>query len=1046
MPEYVKEEKGIFLAALERITGQEREEYLRDACGNDPELLKRVKALLSVHEESQGPLDAPAPGVRPADTTDLPLSEGPGTVIGPYKLREQIGEGGFGLVFMAEQQQPLRRKVAIKVIKPGMDSRQVIARFEAERQALALMDHPNIARVLEAGETDSGRPYFAMELVRGVPITDYCDEHRLITRARLNLFMSVCQAVLHAHQKGIIHRDIKPSNVLVTLHDGVPVVKVIDFGIAKALGPQLTDKSLCTGYAQLVGTPLYMSPEQAELSGLDIDTRSDIYSLGVLLYELLTGMTPFDKKRLHEVGYDEMRRIIREEEPSKPSTRLSTLGQAVATVSERRQSDPRRLSQLLRGELDWIVMKALEKDRNRRYETAGSFAADVERYLKDEPVAACPPSAWYRFRKFVGRNRVAVLAASAMLLTLVAGIVGTSWGLVEAWRQTTAADKARDNETEQHRQAVEQWNRAEGDAARAAAEASIARAEAARAEAEAGIARALNNFLQTDLLGTDKVGHRPLVGKDSRSDPNITVVQLLNRAAKAIDGKFSGQPLTEAAIRLTVGDTYRALGRYEEALPHLERSVQLRSLQLGLDHLDTLHSKNNLASLYGALGKLERAEPLFKEVITSYTAQLGPAHSTTLTAKNNLATFYLRKGQFDLAERLFKAVLAAEVIQHANTLITRSNLAMLYNEQGKYELAEPMLKEVLADSVAQLGGNHLDTQRAKNALASVYWAQRKFDKAEPLYLEALAGFTGQLGADHPETLYVKNNLATVYSGQRKYDSAEPLFREVLEHHLAKLGAAHPDTLNSKLNLALNYHNQRKYDLAEPLDQEALAGFTKLFGAEHPQTLASTHNLAFLYEVQRKYDRAEPLFREAIEASRKKLGIFHPKTQNSMRHLIVCLELCGRPAEAEPFLRELVDAWSEKPSTNLPPYPGYHPLCDLGYNLLLQKKGADAEKVLWPCLEVYQKTSADAWITFHAQSMLGGALFLEKKYADAEPLLLEGYLGMKQRAPSIPMLFQKRLTDAIQRLVQLYEAWGKADEAAKWRKELEARQAAPPTKP
>src|ERR1700722_1510797 len=371
MTKHVHDEKAIFLAALQQATTRDREAYLRDVCRDDSDLLKRVKVLLSVHEESQGPLDAPAPCADLTRTTELPLSEGPGTLVGPYKLREQIGEGGFGLVFMAEQQHPVRRKVAVKVIKPGMDSQQVIARFEAERQALALMDHPNIARVLDAGETESGRPYFAMELVRGVPITDYCDEHKLSTRERLELFVSVCQAVMHAHQRGIIHRDIKPSNVLVTLHDGVPVVKVIDFGIAKALGQQLTEKSLCTGYAQLVGTPLYMSPEQAEMSGLDIDTRSDIYSLGVLLYELLTGMTPFDKKRLREAGYDEMRRIIREEEPAKPSTRMSTLGQAGPTLSARRQSDPKRLSQLFRGELDWIVMKALEKDRTRRYETAG---------------------------------------------------------------------------------------------------------------------------------------------------------------------------------------------------------------------------------------------------------------------------------------------------------------------------------------------------------------------------------------------------------------------------------------------------------------------------------------------------------------------------------------------------------------------------------------------------------------------------------------------------------------------------------------------------
>jgi serine/threonine protein kinase/tetratricopeptide (TPR) repeat protein len=365
-----------------------------------------------------------------ADPAVDPVREGPGTVLGAYKLLELIGEGGFGLVFMAEQQRPIRRKVAVKVLKPGMDTRQVIARFEAERQVLALMDHPHIAKVLDAGDTPSGRPYFVMDLVRGVPITEYCDRNSLTPRERLEMFVTVCQAVQHAHQKGIIHRDLKPSNVLVTLHDGTPVVKVIDFGIAKALGQQLTDKTLFTGFAQMVGTPLYMSPEQAEMSGLDVDTRSDIYSLGVLLYELLTGTTPFDRERFKGAGYDEIRRVIREEEPPKPSTRISTLGQAATTVSAQRRSDPRRLSRLFRGELDWVVMKALAKDRNRRYDTAGALAADVLRYLHGEPVTACPPSAWYRLRTFARRNRARLTLAAgaglalALVLAALAGSVG----------------------------------------------------------------------------------------------------------------------------------------------------------------------------------------------------------------------------------------------------------------------------------------------------------------------------------------------------------------------------------------------------------------------------------------------------------------------------------------------------------------------------------------------------------------------------------------------------------------------------------------------
>jgi serine/threonine protein kinase len=417
--------EAIFLAALEKETAEQRAAYVEGACGGDPDLCRQVRRLLDAHPQVGNFLELPA--AKLVATVDEPsVSERPGMVIGAYKLLEQIGEGGFGVVFMAEQLQPVRRKVALKVLKPGMDTRQVIARFEAERQALALMDHPNIARVFDGGATAGGRPYFIMELVKGIPITEYCDQSQLTPRQRLELFLPVCHAVQHAHQKGIIHRDIKPSNVLVTLHDGTPVPKIIDFGIAKALGQQLTDKTLYTGFAQLVGTPLYMSPEQAALSGLDVDTRSDIYALGVLLYELLTGTTPFDKERLCQAGYDELRRIIREEEPPKPSTRMRTLGQAATIVSTQRKSNPKQLSRLLRGELDWIVMKCLEKDRNRRYETANALAGDVQRYLHDEAVQACPPSASYRFRKFARRHKgplAAGLAAALVVLLAVAGLV-----------------------------------------------------------------------------------------------------------------------------------------------------------------------------------------------------------------------------------------------------------------------------------------------------------------------------------------------------------------------------------------------------------------------------------------------------------------------------------------------------------------------------------------------------------------------------------------------------------------------------------------------
>ncbi|WP_165250377.1 serine/threonine-protein kinase [Paludisphaera soli] len=450
----------VFGEAMEIAGPAERAAFLDRACGGDQALRRQVESLLDAHTRAGGFLESPA--ATPTITRDAsPTDDGPGGVIGPYRLLEEIGEGGMGVVYMAEQTRPVRRRVALKVIKPGMDSKQVVARFEAERQALALMDHPNIAKVHDGGATGSGRPYFVMELVRGLPITDYCDREGLTVPERLELFVLVCRAVQHAHQKGVIHRDLKPSNVLVTVVDGVPTPKVIDFGVAKATGASLTDRSLFTGFHQLIGTPLYMSPEQADLSSADVDTRSDIYALGVLLYELLTGSTPFDRETFAKTAFDEMRRMIREDEPPTPSTRLGSLGERLSTVSSRRGSDPRRLNRAVRGELDWIAMKALEKDRRRRYETANDFAADVMRYLTDRPVEACPPSARYRLTKYARRNRTALATGAVVAVALATGSAVSAWQAVKATRAERRAEarfeQARRVVDDMYTQVAERW-------------------------------------------------------------------------------------------------------------------------------------------------------------------------------------------------------------------------------------------------------------------------------------------------------------------------------------------------------------------------------------------------------------------------------------------------------------------------------------------------------------------------------------------------------------------------------------------------------------
>ena len=547
----------IFNGAAEIGNVAERRAFLDEACAGDLKLREEVEDLLKLDENAGSFLVSPPVEFRTKGQHSL--VEQPGMQIGPYKLREQIGEGGFGVVFVAEQIHPIRRKVALKVIKPGMDTKEVIARFEAERQALALMDHPNVARVLDAGTTDTGRPFFAMELIRGVPITEFCDSQRLPTNERLRLYVDVCHAVQHAHQKGIIHRDLKPSNVMVTMHDHRPVVKVIDFGIAKALATVLTNKTIYTAYGQMIGTPMYMSPEQAQLSGLDVDTRSDVYSLGVLAYELLTGSPPFNKESLERAGFDEIRRIIREEEPRRPSVLVSTLkAEQLSTVCDRRQIDSGRLSLSLQGELDWIVMKSLDKDRSRRYETAASLADDVGRYLEGDAVQACPPTTAYLINKFVRRHRASVTVAATVLLLLVAGIGGTIWQAVQATSQknrAVAAEALAENRLQESEAlrlealaAKQNEEAARGEAEAARKESEDARQEAELARREAELARqqaeaasiAILKQLRT-IAADGKLYKAPPYSRDKNWVSQISLDEI-ESARKAVANAFEGDP------------------------------------------------------------------------------------------------------------------------------------------------------------------------------------------------------------------------------------------------------------------------------------------------------------------------------------------------------------------------------------------------------------------------------------------------------------------------------------------------------------------------
>jgi serine/threonine protein kinase/tetratricopeptide (TPR) repeat protein len=775
--------KQVFDRALEIDSRTDREAFLAQACAGSPQLRQRVEVLLRAYESSGDFLEPPATDssadLEPAGQTH----EGPGAVIGPYRLLQQLGEGGMGTVFMAEQTEPVQRKVALKIIKPGMDSRQVIARFAAEQHALAMMDHPNIARVLDAGTTASGRPYFVMELVKGIPITEYCDEHQLTPRQRLELFVPVCQAVQHAHQKGIVHRDLKPSNVLIARYDERAIAKVIDFGVAKAVGPRLTDKTLFTEFGQMLGTVEYMSPEQAGLNQLDIDTRSDIYSLGVLLYELLTGSTPLESQRVKKAAILEVLRLVREEEVPKPSTRLSSTDQ-LPSISAKRGLEPKKLSLLVRGDLDWIVMKALEKDRGRRYETANGLAADVQRYLNDEPVQACPPSVGYRFHKFARRNRRGLVAAAVMLIVLVLATVISIWQAVVATRANRSAIIA------------------------AAAE------KRAKESAEAQVAetRAVLDFVEKNVFAAARPeGQAGGLGRD------VTLRQAIESALLRIDAGLRDKPVIEARLRMTVGTSFRYGGEPQKAEKQLLRARELFTAELGPDHPDTLTSAQNLANCYGDLGRHDQAMTLHAETLERRKATLGRDHRDTLKSMDNFAICYYFLGRYPEAAKLHEEALNLRRAKlgpdHLDTISSVNNLASDYEAIGQREEALKLREESFHLIRARLGPAHPDTLACMTNLSVSYSSLGRHVEALKLREEALDLLKRTLGLDHPHTLVAMNNLASTYEFLGRHAETLKLREETLQLRTTKLGADHPDTILSMANLAFSLVELKRDDEA-----------------------------------------------------------------------------------------------------------------------------------------------------------------------------------------------------------------------------------------
>ncbi len=897
MSEQPNREVTVLNAALE-LRPAERAAYLDQACAGDAALRKQVEALLQAHEQAEGFLEAPLKGLNLQRTVRVtaPLTEKPGDRIGRYKLLQQIGEGGCGVVYMAEQEEPVRRRVALKVIKLGMDTKQVIARFEAERQALALMDHPNIAKIHDAGITEAplpasghplpvgrgegqgegssnsqpstldpqlspGRPYFVMELVRGIKITDFCDENKLSTADRLKLFIQVCQAIQHAHQKGVIHRDIKPSNILVTINDGVPVPKVIDFGIAKATAGRLTDQTLFTAFEQFIGTPAYMSPEQAVLTSLDVDTRSDIYSLGVLLYELLTGKTPFDQKELLAAGLDEMRRTIREQEPPRPSARLSTMAaDALTTTAKLHHTEAPKLIHLLRGDLDWIVMKSLDKDRARRYETANGLAMDIERHLRDEPVIARPPSALYRFRKLARRNKLACAAAGAVAAALILGLTVSTW---EYFKERKARQRAVD----------------------------------------------ISELFQRLLTSADPDG---LKGSD------YTVRQLLDDFSADLRRKpnqFAGQPDVEATVRLAIGWTYARLGVFTEAESNLRQALDLRHRALGPQSLATLQAQHDLARLLvNEERKWEEGARLSRETWQARLQLLGAEHRDTLGSRQLYAAALMEGGRAQEAEPIEREVLQIRERVFGpddyDTIDSLGTLGQTLNYRGAYAEAERYFRKALTGLQHNGWADKQDGIICAKELAMTRLQQGDAIEAAKLLEEVRPRAIQKLGPDHMMTLHIQRLLARAFAEAGDLDKAEALLKETLNARLRSKAIQEPyGTARTQLTLGRVLVEKGDVVEGERVLKEALKFFREdPVCKPKPELAAQAANWLGSIQVARKaYPEAETLL---LVGSDQFFSSTADMTANERRlavgHIVKLYEALGKPDQAVAWQKKLDD--------------------------------------------------------------------------------------------------------------------------------------------
>jgi serine/threonine protein kinase len=843
-----------------QLAPEQRPRFLDDACSSDGALRDEVESLLSADEGVRSSfLQSPPPGADSDGIGAVAALESGQIFSQRFQLVRKLGEGGMGQVWLAEQTSPVRRQVALKLIKAGMYDEALVQRFQAERQSLAIMDHPAIAKVFDAGTTPQGQPYFVMEFVPGLPITEYCDQKKLKIKDRLELFVQACEGVQHAHQKAIIHRDLKPANILVVEVDGKPVPRIIDFGLAKTTTSQVAGESLFTQLGHFVGTPGYMSPEQADPNLQDIDTRSDVYSLGVVLYVLLAGLQPFETRQRQKQPLDELLRKLREEEPPRPSTKVSTDRGSSGAAAEARGTEPRQLVSLLRGDLDWITMKALEKDRARRYGAPSELAADIRRHLNHEPVEARPASAVYRLRKYARRHRVAVAVVAGLVLLLAAFSVLQALQLRRITRERDRATRERDRATR------------------------------------------ITDF----MTGMFKVSDP----SEARGN-SVTAREILDKASNDMQKGLAQDPEVQSQMTQVMASTYTNLGLYPRAYELAKRALDTRLSLLGSDDPKTLESMAQLGWILNRQGKYVEAEKMERRALDGERRILGPEDPLTIESMANLAFIVQGPGDFRQAEKLARETIdvatrrlgpdSAPVLRSMGTLGTA-----LWN-QGRYAEAEQEFRQLVDVERRVAGPGHPDTLKAMGNLALAIQSQGRLAEGEQMYREVLAAQQRVLGPDHPFTVLTMFNLAGVLFHEGRRADAEKLCRQVLTIQLRVLGPENPYTLMTQSNLADSLFEDGNVHEAEKLRRETLEAMVRTLGPEHPSTLQGQANLARTLISEGRYAEAEKNAREAFEALSRTMGPQHPFTLNALQQLGTAMALEHRYAEASGLFRDAIE--------------------------------------------------------------------------------------------------------------------------------------------